>query len=734
MQEWLKFKGKKWQQIIDVDDFILNNYKEYKGSSDFLKGMSRRTNKVWARCEKLIEKESTISILDIEDSYFSGIDNFENGYIDKKSEVIVGLQTDEPLKVFVNPFICLDSSLQVVKNNGYRFDKDTVNRFKDFSVSAEDIIEDTYTEDIKKFRILHVIEGLPDNYGRGFIVSDYRRIALYGVDFLIAKKLHDLDRLKKDINYSIIRTREEVVKQINALNDLKSMASRYGYNISRPAKNAREALQWLYFGFLAAVKENNGASIPTGNNSPFIDIYIERDIENGILTEELAQELIDQFVIKLRMVRFIRTPMFNDYFMGKTPIITETIGGVYNNQSLITKTAYRFLNSIENLDVDSIPNFSILWSNYLPDNFKIYCSKIMLEHNVLEFLNDDLTVSSAVTGTSGKSKIGKQIDYYGGNCNLAKALLYSINGGLDELTGEPVIEGVEPISTSNLEYSKIAKNLTIVLKKMIDIQSDYANIVHYIQDKYSYESIQMALNDTVVERYITFGITGLSTLVDSLSAIRYSNVLVKRDENGLSTDFQSQDKFPRFGNDLDEVDKIASDIVKLYYKILLTKSFYRNAKVKLGIDSNGMNVIYGKNTGATPDGRFKLVALPSAANPTSNVDNSGLFASLKSILKLPSKACTNGIVTTVNITPGALGSKKTESVENIISILDNYFENGGNHLELNILEKNEMLQAFNNGNKYSNFVIRNSGCAIKYCNLTSDQQDSLVDRTYHKVL
>lgn len=734
MQEWLKFKGKKWQQIIDVDDFILNNYKEYQGTSDFLKGISRRTNKIWSRCDKLLEKECNISILDIEDSYFSGIDSFEVGYIDKKSEVIVGLQTDEPLKLFVNPYICLDSSLQIVKNNGYRFDKDTISKFKDFSISVEDIIEDTYTEEIKKFRKLHVIEGLPDNYGRGFIVSDYRRIALYGVDFLIAKKMRDLERLKKDINYSIIRTREEVVKQINALNDLKSMASRYGYNISRPAKNTREALQWLYFGYLGAIKENNGASIPTGNNSPFIDIYIERDLENGLLTEELAQELIDQFVIKLRMVRFIRTSLFSDYFMGKAPIITETIGGVYNEKSLITKTAYRFLNSLENLDVDSIPNYSIMWSSYLPENFKKYCSKIMLKYNILEFVNDDLKTSIAVTGTSGKSIIGKQIDYYGGNCNLAKALLYAINGGLDELTGEPVIEGIEPINTSNLEYSKIAKNLTVVFKKIIDIQSDYANIVHYIQDKYSYESIQMALNDTVVERYITFGITGLSTLVDSLSAIRYSNVLVKRDENGLSTDFQAQDKFPRFGNDIDEVDKIAVDIVKLYYKILSTKSFYRNAKVKLGIDSNSMNIVYGKNTGATPDGRFKLVALSSAASPTSNVDNNGLLASLKSILKLPSKLCSNGIITTVNITPGALGTKKTEQSDNIINLLDNYFENGGNHLEINILEKNDILQAFNNGNKYSNFVIRNSGCAVRYCNLTSEQQDNLVDRTYHKEL
>lgn len=732
MQEWVKFKGKKWQQTIDVEDFIINNYKEYDGSSEFLKGISRRTNKIWNRCQKLIEKESVIKILDVEDSYFSSIDGFEVGYIDKKSEVIVGLQTDEPLKLFINPYISLDSSLQVIKNNGYRFDKESINKFKEFSCSVEDIVKDTYTDEIKLFKKVHLVEGLPDSYGRGFIVSDYRRVALYGTDYLIAKKKHDLERLKKDINYSVIRTREEVVKQIKALEDMKIMASHYGYNISRPAKNAKEAIQWLYFAYLSAVKQNNGVSIPTGNNSAFIDIYIERDLENGILTEEAAQELIDQFVIKLRMVRFIRTPEFNNYFLGKNPIITETIGGSYNNKSLITKTSFRLLNTMENLDVDSIPNFAIMWSKYLPENFKIYCSKVMLKYNELEFINDD-NCDMAITGVSGKSKIGKQIDYYGGNCNLAKALLYAINGGMDEITGETVIEGIEPLDSDILDYSKIARNLTMVLRKIINVQSDAANIIHFIQDKYSYESIQMALNDTVVERYITFGITGLSTLVDSLSAIRYSDVVVKRNENGISTDFSTNDKFPRFGNNIDEVDKIAFDIVRLYYKLVSEKSFYRNAKVKIGIDSNGMNIVYGKNTGATPDGRFSGVVLASGANPTSNVDNNGILSSLKSIIKLPRDICSNGIVTTLNITPGALGTKKSERCENIVALLDNYFESNGVQLEINIIEKNEMLEAFNNGDKYSNFVIRNSGCAVKYCNLTTNQQDCLVDRTYHKV-
>lgn len=736
MQGWENFSGNKWQQVIDVEDFIINNYKEYVGNSDFLKGISRRTSRIWSRCQKLLEKETITNVLDIETNYFSGIDSFEPGFIDKKNEVIVGLQTDDPLKHFINPYISLNKSLEALKTYGYRFDKENITKFSEFRTSYDEMVNSTYTREIKKFKEVHLLEGLPDSFGRGFIVSDYRRIALYGVDYLVAKKKNDLERLKKNINYSVIRTREEVVNQITALEELKNMALRYGYNIGLPAKTAKEAVQWLYFGYLGSIKQTNGASMPIGNNSAFIDIYIERDISKGILTEEEAQELIDQFIIKLRIVRFLHLPEYYNYFLGKNTIITETIGGNFNDRSLITKTSYRMLNSLENLDIYPTPNYIILWSQYLPENFKKYCSKIMLKYNCIGCINGNITsgVSYASTGISSVSRVGKQIDYYGGSCNLPKVLLYAINGGRDEITGEKVIDGIESIDTSELDYAIVVKNFSIVLKKIVSIQADAANIIHCIHDKYAYESCIMALNDTVVERYITFSIAGLSTVVDSLSAIRYTNVKVNRDENGLSKDFTIEGKFPRFGNNQDEVDKLALDIIRLYSKFIREINYYRNAKPKIGVDSNGLNLVYGKNTGATPDGRFSNVPFSIGINPTSNVDCNGALNSLKSVLKIPGEICSNGIITTLNINSSAFGTKKSECIENIVKLLDEFFGKKGSQIEFNIMDKNVLLDAYSNNNKFSNLVIRNCGYSIKYSDLTDEQQDDLIDRTYHKVL
>lgn len=736
MEQWSDFSGKRWQQVIDVDDFIINNYKEYMGSSEFLKGISRRTSRIWSRCQKLLEKEDITNVLDIETHIFSGIDNFEPGYIDRKSEVIVGLQTDDPLKHFVNPYISLNTSVLAAKNYGYRLDRDLVDKFNDFCKSHEDVTNDTFTKDIKLFKDVHLLEGLPDNYGRGFIVSDFRRLPLYGVDYLIDRKKRDLERLKKDINYSIVRTREEVVKQIESLQALKKMASQYGYDISKPASNAKEAIQWLYFAYLSGIKETCGASIPIGNNTAFLDIYINRDLEKGIITEEEAQELIDQFVIKLRMVRFLRIPEYHNYFTLKNPIITETIGGVNGNKSLITKTAYRMLNTLENIDVYPIPNFSILWSNNLPNNFKRYCTKIMMKYNVLQFINGDSLNSNdfASTGLAGVSRVGKQIDYYGGTCNLPKALLYAINGGKDEITGEVVIEGIEPIKNPILNYSVVVKNFSLVLRKLVSIHADVLNIIHYVHDKYGYESSLMAFNDTVVERYITLGICGLSTVVDSLSAIRHSKVTVIRDENGISTDFTTDSKFPRFGKNEDEADKLAIDIIKLFNKFVQEHHFYRNAKPKIGIESSGLNIIYGINTGATPDGRFKGVAYAPGVNPTSNVDNKGVLSSLKSIMKIPSKLCLNGLVSVFNINSNALGTKKSERAENLIGLLDGFFGQNGSHIEINIIDKNVILEASSNKNIYNTLVLRNGGYTVRYHDLTEVQQEDLVERTFHKGL
>ena len=736
MQEWENFEGELWKNKIDVEDFIIKNYKEYKGTSEFLTGASRRTNKLWSRCQKLFDKESFSSILDVENSIFSGIDNFDVGYIDRKNEVIYGLQTDEPLKQFVNPFVALKSSIKEIKNYGYRFNKEYIDKFYELNKSYEKAVDDTYTYEIKKYKELKLIGGLADTHGRGFIVGDYRRIPLYGIDYLINSKLRDLNRLRSDMSYSIIRTREEVVNQIDALRSIKNMASHYGFDIGKPASNAKEAIQWLYFGYLAAVKENNGVSIPVGNNSTFLDIYIERDINKGILTEELAQELIDQFIIKLRLVRFLFNDEYSKCYFGKRCFITETIGGVVDNKSLITKTAFRFINTINNIGEYSIPNFAILWSKYLPLNFKKYCSRIMMRSNVLEYINGDLFDSSncASTGTAGLSKIGKQIDYYGVNCNLPKILLYAINGGKDEITGEKIIDGIETINDNILDYSVVVKNFAIALRKVLSVEADAVNILHYNHDKYAYESSIMALNDTVVERFVTFDISGFSNVVDSLSAIRFSKVKAVRNEKGIATDFNVDTKFPCFGTDKEEVDKLATDIIKLFNKIVSERSYYRNAKPKVGINTYGMNIIFGKKTGTTPDGRFIGIPYSTGVNPVSNVDSNGFIASLNSILKIPSNLCTNGIITTLNLNHGVLGSKNSDSSEKAIKIIDSFFEEKGRHLEINIIDKNDLLNASSNPKEYENIVLRNSGCLILYRNLSQEQRENLIDRTFHKSL
>ena len=633
MEEWNGFKGIKWQQGIDVEDFIINNYEEYTGSSEFLKGISKKTNRLLSRCEKAFEKEDISKILDIETNYYSGIDNFDPGYIDKKLEYIVGLQTDELLKQFINPNIALDKSISTIKEYGYRLDREMIDKFDDFNISLDEAIDGVYTMDIMKLKEVHMLDGLPDDYGRGFIVGDFRRLPLYGADYLIAKKYYDLNRLKKDINYSVVRTREEVVKQIRALQELKSMAKRYGINISRPASDTHEAIQYLYIAYLGASKETGACSLPVGNNSTFLDIYINRDLNTGKYREEEIQEFIDQFMIKLRTIRFLNTRDYHKIYMGKNPIITETIGGVYNGKSLITKTAFRFLNSIDNLGTYPVPSYTILWSNNLPVNFKKYCSKIVMKNSSLQFINGDLLngFEYASTGCAGVSKIGKQVDYNGSSINLPKCLLYAINGGVDEITGEVIVPGIQKINGDSLEYLPVIRNFTLVLSKIIEQYISALNIIHYMQDKYLYEASIMAFNDTVVERYMTLGMTGLPCLVDSLCAIKFTNVKVNRDEAGNAIDYVVEGPYPRFGTDDDNADKLASDIIRIFNKEISNHPLYRNCRPKVGASSLGLNIIYGNNTGATPDGRFKGVPYNTGINPTSNVDNKGLLISLKSI-------------------------------------------------------------------------------------------------------
>ncbi len=736
MEAWNGFKGTKWQRTPDVEDFILNNYTEYVGNSDFLKGISRKTTRLLSRVQKLLDKEEAAHLLDVDSLSLAGINHFDPGYVDKKNEIIVGLQTDEPLKHFINPYISLNTSLGVLKSNGYRFNHDVEESFREFQVSYEDAVNEVYTKEIKKFKEVHLIDGLPDTFGRGFIVSDYRRLPLYGADYLIKQKERDLERLRKDINYSVVRTREEVIKQIAALKALKQMASTYDIDVSKPASNAKEAFEWLYLAYLAGAKETYGVSLPTGNNSPFLDIYIERDIALQVLTEEEAQELVDQFLIKLRLLRYLRTPEYLSCFPGMAPIITETIGGMSGDHSMITKTSYRILNSLENIGAYEVPNYTILWSSRLPVNFKRYCIKMMLKFNCLQFLNAD-TLNSfeyASTGMAGLSKIGKQIDYYGGSCNLPKVLLYAINGGRDELTGEMVIGGIEPLTGKKLNYSEVVKNFVKVLKKVISIQDDALNVIHYMHDKYGYESSLMAFNDTVVERSMTFNLIGFANVIDSLSAIRFADVQVNRDENGLSTDFVIKDSFPRFGLGDVTVDKLASDTIKMISKELQSHHMYRNATIKMGIASSFLNVVCGTNTGATPDGRFKGAPFAFNANPISNIDNKSLINSLKSVMRLPSNLCQNGIVTTVNTTANTLGTKRNERANNMMVLLDSFFGQKGTHIEFNLIDKKVLLDAKDNDKKGSDIVLRSGGCAIRYKELSTQQQESLIDQTYHEVL
>ncbi len=731
MQEWNGFKGTKWQQVIDVEDFILNNYQEYTGSSDFLKGISKKTTRLLSRVSKILGKEEITGILDVETSALTSIDAFDLGYIDKKNEVISGIQTDDPLKQAVNT-LTLDTSLNVLKNNGYRFDREVLEHYRDFNDTYEASLNEAYTKEIAKFKEVHLLEGMPDTYGRGFMIGDYRRLPLYGLDYLIAKKEHDLNRLRKDINYSMIRAREEVIKQIKSLKKLKLLASRYGFDISRPASNAKEAFQWLYFAYLAVSKETCGASMPIGNNSAFLDIYIARDLELGILNEEEAQELVDQFMLKLRLIRCVRSDDFKTIFMGQNTLVTETIGGVNKEHSIITKTAYRFLNTIETLGVYPTPAFAILWSVKMPNNFKRYLAKVMMKHNCLRFINADNLGSSnyATNGLVSTSKIGKQIDYYGGSFNLPKALLYAINGGCDELTGELVIDGVEKLDGDVLVYSKVVRNFAIVLKKLITIYADNLNMIHYMHDKYGYESSLMAFNDTVVERYMTFNIAGFATLVDSLSAIRFAKVKVNRDENGLSTDFTITGDFPHYGNNLDDVDKLASDIAKLINRELSGHHLYRNANIKLGFQSLGMSIKYGSNTGSTPDGRFRGSAYPFNADPVGNKNTRGLLRTLKSVMKIPSKLCSGGIATTVNITALALGSKRTERAENLISLLDGYFKQNGSELEINIIDK----KTIQDNDKTKDIVLCVGGIVTRQNALPDTSKEYLLDLTYNTKL
>ncbi len=740
MDCYRNFKGESWKKNIDLEDFIKSNYTLYEGDESFLEGTTEKTDKVWNRCKKLIQEELEKGILDVDTKTVSGINAFNPGYIDKDNEVIVGLQSDAPLKRIVNPY----GGTRMVKESlaayGYEWDKDVAEKFTTYRKTHNDGVFDAYTTDIRKARHVGLLTGLPDAYGRGRIIGDYRRIALYGIDFLIEEKKKDLlDLEKKEIDENIIRLREEVSMQIKALDEIKQMASRYGFDISLPATNAKEATQWLYFGYLAAIKENNGAAMSLGRTSTFLDIYIERDLKEGTINEKEAQEIIDQFIIKLRLARHLRTPEYNDLFAGDPTWVTESIGGITNEGvPLVTKNSFRYLHTLKNLGSSPEPNLTILWSEKLPMNFKKYCAKVSIETDSIQYENDDemrplYGDDYGIACCVSAMRIGKDMQFFGARCNLAKSLLYALNGGVDEVKGGLIVDGIDKMDDEVLQYDKVIASYDKVLDKVAKTYVDAMNIIHFMHDKYAYEAGQMALHDTNVNRLMAFGVAGFSVAVDSLSAIKYAKVKPIRNEEGITTSFEIEGEFPKYGNDDDRVDQIGVKLVNKFIEKLRSHKLYKNAKHTLSILTITSNVVYGKKTGATPDGRRAGVAFAPGANPMHGRDENGALASLNSVAKIPyTGVCEDGVSNTFSITPAALGHSDEERIKNLVTLMDGYFKQGSQHLNVNVLNRETLIDAMEHPENYPTLTIRISGYAVHFNRLSREQQLEIISRTFHE--
>lgn len=737
-EEWNGFVAGEWCNSINVRDFIQKNYTSYDGDSLFLTGISKKTEQIWNKCSSLLKNELAKGVLDIDVDHVSGIDSYDAGYIDKDNEVIVGLQTDEVLKRIVNPY----GGIRMVYNSldayGYKLNPTIDKYFNEFRKTHNQGVFDVYTTEMRKARKVGLLTGLPDAYGRGRIIGDYRRIALYGIDYLRQEKEKDHDNLQGVMTEELIRLREEVSEQCRALDEIKNMALKYGFDISKPASNAKEAVQWTYFGYLAAIKENNGAAMSLGRTSTFLDIYIERDLKNGILTENEAQELIDQFVIKLRVARHLRTPEYDELFSGDPTWVTESIGGVgLDGRSMVTKNSYRMLHTLINLGPAPEPNLTVLWSKNLPLNFKKYCAKISIDTDSIQYENDDIMRpiygdDYAIACCVSAMRVGKQMQFFGARCNLAKALLYSINGGVDEVKNIKVLEGHDYIKDEILNYDKVKKAYYSVLKDVASLYVDTMNIIHYMHDKYAYEKGQMALHDTKVDRLMAFGVAGLSVVADSLSAIKYAKVKPIRNEEGLAIDFEIEGDFPKYGNDDDRVDELATEVLETFYNELCKHPLYRNAKHTLSVLTITSNVVYGEKTGATPDGRKAGFPFAPGANPMHERDTNGALASLNSVAKINYTCyCRDGVSNTFSIIPNALGDNEVSRLDNLVDILDGYFMQGAHHLNVNVLTRETLIDAMENPEKYPLLTIRVSGYAVRFNRLTRKQQEEVISRTFH---
>ena len=738
-EEWRNFKDGLWTEEINVSDFIKKNYHAYDGDEFFLEGTTKKTDKVWITCSDLLKEELKKKVLDIDVDHMSGINAFEPGYICSEDDVIVGLQTDKPLKRIVNPYGGMRMVQEELDAYGYKLNPEVEKYLKEFRKTHNDGVFDAYTDEIKRARHAGLLTGLPDAYGRGRIIGDYRRVALYGIDYLIEEKKKDLAGLLGPMDRELIQLREDVSMQIKAINEIKKMASRYGFDISKPAKNSKEAVEWTYLAYLAAVKENNGAAMSLGRVDAFFDIYFERDLKEGTITESEIQEIIDQFVIKLRLVRHLRTPDYDELFSGDPTWVTASIGGITENgHSMVTKTSYRLLHTLTNLDPAPEPNMTILWSEHLPENFKKYCAKMSIDTDAIQYENDDVMRplygdDYAIACCVSAMREGKDMQFFGARCNLAKALLYSINGGVDEMKNTLVIEGFEKNTDEVLNYEKVRENYFKMLEKVAEVYSNAMNIIHYMHDKYAYEAGQMALHDTHVRRLMAYGIAGLSVACDSLSAIKYARVRPIRNEEGIAIDFEIEGDFPKYGNDDDRVDDLAKEITEKFYEELSKHKCYRDAFPTLSVLTITSNVVYGTKTGSTPDGRKKGVAFAPGANPMHGRDESGAIASLNSVAKLEyAKCCRDGISNTFSIIPSALGHTKEEQIDNLVSLLEGYFIQGAHHLNVNVLNRETLIDAMENPDKYPLLTIRVSGYAVRFNRLTRKQQEEVIARTFHE--
>ncbi|GFR37058.1 formate acetyltransferase [Insulibacter thermoxylanivorax] len=737
---WRGFKFGKWMNQIDVNDFISRNITPYHGDESFLEGPTEATVELWKIIQELSKKErENGGVLDVDVNTVSTITSHKPGYLDKDKEKIVGLQTDEPFKRSFQPFGGIRMMIQACEAYGFEVPEEMIEIFTKYRKTHNQGVFDAYTPEMRRARSAGIITGLPDAYGRGRIIGDYRRVPLYGVDFLIEQKKKEQELLEVDVMLDdVIRDREELTEQIRALGELKEMAASYGYDISKPAANAREAFQWLYFAYLAAIKEQNGAAMSLGRVSSFLDIYIERDLQEGTLTEKEAQELVDHFVMKLRIVKFLRTPEYNELFTGDPTWVTESIGGMgLDGRTRVTRNSFRFLHTLYNLGPAPEPNLTVLWSEQLPEPFKKYCAKVSIETSAIQYENDDLMRpiygdDYGIACCVSAMRIGKQMQFFGARANLAKALLYAINGGVDEKSGVQVGPVMPKITSEVLDYDEVMSRYDDVLEWLAKLYINTLNVIHYMHDKYCYERIEMALHDREIIRTMACGIAGLSVVVDSLSAIKYAKVYPIRNEDGIAVDFRIEGEYPQYGNNDDRVDQIAVELVERFMNKLRKHKTYRNSIPTLSILTITSNVVYGKKTGTTPDGRKAGEPFAPGANPMHGRDRKGALASLNSVAKLPYEHSLDGISNTFSIVPKALGRDLDERINNLVAMMDGYMSQQAHHLNVNVFNREQLLDAMEHPEQYPQLTIRVSGYAVNFIKLTREQQLDVINRTFHE--